>query len=563
MYNELDENDSVFMVADVTAEFTARFSGASDTVRWGYYIKADTAGTTFGNVCAKLIITYEYDDTAHDTRIKTVRIPIESLNGRLITASYTEICQDGGAVDQIPALTGGGFLPENTPTVRQAFLELWTNTTPSGTTDGVITLRLDAAGSTQAYTTIDNTQDSGTAIRLMWDITAQDLSISHALYGITTNASMCAQIGGWLTVTYEYVHSSSSTILNSLFMGFGEELLSIGATGDQSKISISRYIEEENVTLVQSGLWVTFQTIATNSAFNLKAGSQVNTGYATVIDGAATGMVSVVQRVDSNAYRGAGIALARGENTWTCEWYSGAALRHANVSAMLILNYTSDKASGGDGVHARSVHFPILPSNRPVGTRITGTASTVPKIIEPNYWLMSCNPMVYASGNCLAADMVGVAAERLATESPAGGWQPLFASIGLGGGENGIVMSNGVCRSEFKRWPSDTDTKRIDVEGSRTWAVGGTSKQYGLGLWITYHSHTYTISGTVSGYVDADGAGLTVSIFRCSDGLYLGDATTTAGGAFTMTWYDNTEDYRAICEEDSTHVGCSIKGKAT
>jgi hypothetical protein len=552
------------IVADVTAEFTARFgAAATGTVRWGWYITSTATTAYFSNVTAKLILTYEYDDTAHATRVKTVRIPIESLNGRLVTTGYTEIRQ-GAITNQIPALTGATpFLPENTPVVRQAFLELWSNTLPSGTTDGNVTLRLDAAGSTIAFT-IDNTADSSVGIRLMWDITAENLALSHTLNGITTGANMMGFIGGWLTVTYEYNHTASSTILNSLFMGLGEDTENVLASADKSMVSVERYIEEPaTVTLVQSAIWITYQSVSTSDTFTFKCGGQTATGYTPTADGAMCGMSSIVHRIDAGGYRGAALAFARGKNEFTAEWYTGTAARIGNVSCMTILNYTSGKSASGDGVHAHSVHFPIWGSNRNAATTIQAAAAVVPKIIESNYWLMGVSPLLYSSGLNAALSLVLLRVEKLATENPAGGWVDLLISNAVGVAENGCVITNGVCRTMFKRCPDDIDDSRMDIEGNRTWRFYGTSRQYGLGLWITWHSHTWTISGTVSGYVDVDGAGLTVNIYRCSDGMRIGTVTTTAGGAFTLTWYDNTEDYRAVCEEDGTHVGCSAKGVAT
>ncbi len=194
--NESDENYSSLLVVDVTAEFTARFSGASDTVRWGYYVYGTATTTGWSNASAKLILTYEYDDTAHSTRVKTVRIPIESINARL-TTSYAEICQ-GSAVNQIPALTHATtpFLPEASVTIRQAFLELWGSTMPNSTTDGTLTLKLDSAGSTYAYNTIDNTQDSNAGFRVMWDITAETFTAAKSLNAVTTGTTMIGFLGG-------------------------------------------------------------------------------------------------------------------------------------------------------------------------------------------------------------------------------------------------------------------------------------------------------------------------------------------------------------------------------
>lgn len=559
-FAESDENYTYLMVADVTAEFTARFSGASDTVRWGYYINATATTTGYSNVAAKLILTYEYDDTAHNTRVKTVRIPIESINARL-TTSYAEIAQ-GTAVNQIPQLTGAGaFLPESSVTIRQAFLELWGNTLPSSTTDGALTLKLDAGGTEYTYSAIDNTQDSSSSVRFMWDISAETFAAAKSLNAIVTGTTMIGFLGGWLTVTYEYDHSSSTTILNSLVLGLGEDSNNVLASADKSVVSVERYLEEPGtLTMVQSAVWATFQVGGTNDTLTFKAGSQTATGYTPLFDGVLCGMSSFVHRIDAGGFRGAALALARGANTFSAEWYTGTANRVGNMSCQIILNYTSSKATAGDGVHAHSCYFPILGSNRAFGTTVQASATVNPKIIEANYWLLGVMPILYVTGVGTTLDGYVLDVERLAAEG--NGWETLFSSLYTGVGENGCWMNNGACRFAFKRWPGDTDISRMDIEGARTWRIFGTSKQYGAGLWVTWHSHTFTISGTVSGYVDVDGAGLTVRIYRTTDGMFLGETTTTAGGAYTFTWYDNTETLRAICQEDATHVGASVAGTA-
>lgn len=556
--NESDENYTYLMVADVTAEFTARFSGTSDTVRWGYYVYASAVTTGFGPATAKLILTYEYDDTAHSTRVKTVRIPIESLNGRL-TTSYAEICQ-GTAVNQIPQLTGSGspFLPEASVVIRQAFLELWANTVPNATTDGALTLRLDTAGTTYTLPAYDNTQDSSSTIKVMWDLSAETFTAAKALYAVVTGTTMIGFLGGWMTVTYEYDHSSSTTILNSLFMGLGSDSNNALASGDKSVVSVERSLQEPGtLTLKQSGIWITYQSGNTSDTFTFKAGSQTATGYTPTADGSMCGMSSIVHRIDSGGYRGAALTLARGPNTFTAEWYTGTANRVGNVSCAMILNYTSDKASGGDGAHAHSVHFPILGSNRAFATAVQASATVNPKIIESDYWLLGAMPIIYCTGLGVALDGYVLDVERLFGEG--NGWENLFSSMYTGVAENGCWMNYSACRFAFKRWPNDTDSSRMDIEGARTWRIYGQSKQYGLGLWVTWHSHTFTISGTVSGYADADGAGLTVKVYK-EGGEYIGSATTGAGGTFSLTWYDNTGNYFARCEEDSTHVGASVAG---
>ena len=556
---ESDENYTAQFMVNVTAEFVARFAGASDTCRWGYYIYGTETTTGWSNASAKLIITYEYDDTAHDTRLKTVRIPIESRNAR-VTTTWTAIGQ-GTSLEQIPILTGtGAFLPEASVVIRQKYLELWANSLPYDVTDAALRLRMDSGGTTYAYNALDNTQDSSSTLKYMWDISAESSGSAHSLYAaVSAGTQYVNHLGGWMTVTYEYNHASSTTILNSILMGLGEDPGNILASTDKSVVSVTRYIEEPGtLAMVQSAIWATYQTTGTTSdTLTFKVGAQTATGYTPTADGTMAGMASFVHRMDAGGYRGSSQTLIRGQNTFTAEWYTGTANRVGNMSCLMILNYTSDKSASGDGVHAHSCYFPILPSTS-LSTIYQASATVAPKIIESNYWLMGVMPMIYVLGLGTTMDGQILTCEKLSAEG--NGWEQLFNSMYTGVAENGCWINNGVCRFAFKRWPNDPDTDRMDIEGARTWRIFGTSKQYGLGLWVTWHSHTFTISGTVSGYVDADGAGLAVRLYRTTDGFFLGEVTTTAGGAFTYTWYDNVDTYRAICQEDVTHVGASVDG---
>jgi hypothetical protein len=77
---------------------------------------------------------------------------------------------------------------------------------------------------------------------------------------------------------------------------------------------------------------------------------------------------------------------------------------------------------------------------------------------------------------------------------------------------------------------------------------------------MTYHTITYTVSGSVTG-----SAGGTVNLELERDGtdeLVL-STSRTGNGSFSFTWYDNTENVYVSAREDSTHLGRSDQGTAT
>jgi len=560
-YAATAENISHIFFVDMTDEFTSRFgSGTSGTFMYGIYLDYASA-INFTNVSAKLIITYNYDDSAHNTRIKTVRIPIESFNGRL--SNTAQIIRQGTITNQIPALDT--FLPETSKVYRQITAELWSNTLPSAATATTLYVKLDSGGAETTYGTLGTTLVTPVTLRFFFNLNSMDTSLSHDLYArhAVASQSYFTNIGGWVIVTYEYDHSNSNTIMNSLFMGFGETTCNTRLVGDKDIVSIQRFIEEPGtITLQQSAIWVTAAAGTTNRTFNFGVGSQTVTGYTVTTGGGMAGMLSIFHRVDSGSYRGAGITLDRGLNIFTAQWYASAIDTFSNVSCLMILNYTSGKHASGDGVHSHSVHWNIFSNNRATTAYIPPlSASRQPTIIEPNYYLLGVMPVVYQNGTTGAIQYLVFQCENLSTESNAGGWTDLFSSVGITSNERMFQISNGVCRFAFKRWPLDTDSTRLDIEGARSWRITGLSAQYGVGLWITYHSVTYTIAGSIKNYT-GDGSGITVNIHRTDTDELIGSTTTSVGGSYTITWYDNETNVYANAIQNSTHIGRSIDGLA-
>jgi hypothetical protein len=567
-YATSGENMSHVFVVDMTAEFVARFSGASDTFRYGFYM--DYSGVcNVANVSAKLYITYEYDDTAHATRVKTVRIPIESLNGRL-SNSAQEVKQASTAANQLPALLHAStpFLPENSVTIRQAFCELWTKTTPSATTDSQLYLKVDSGGSETTFGLVEDGGSSPITIRYLYNVTSTDWTSAHALYARHNNASEShyLHLGGWLTVTYEYNHTNSSTILNSVVWGMGDAVLNVRTSGDVDKVSLERWIEEPaTITLVQSGVFVTAETGTTSGTLSFGVGSQTVTGYTPTAGATDAGFLSFMHRIDAGGHRGAGVTLARGKNTFTCQFYASNNDYVGNVSALMILNYTSGKHANGDGVHNHSVYWGMYANNAAATANAVLTTITTPSILESNYYLQCVAPVLYFSGIQGSVVYFFVECELQSGEGEGAigaGWFPFYSAVSVSGNERKPNISFTCGGKFFRRYPNTPDTKYMELETTRSWRYYGVTAQFAFGLWVTYHSITFTVSGTVSGYT-GDGSGLTVKLYRTDNGAYLGSATTAAGGGYTFTWYDNTIDVLAECRQDATHVGRSDNGVGT
>jgi hypothetical protein len=183
--------------------------------------------------------------------------------------------------------------------------------------------------------------------------------------------------------------------------------------------------------------------------------------------------------------------------------------------------------------------------------------------LETNYFLNNVGIHFYSNGLQANVWTLLLRAENAVGENEGAGWETLGCIGGPFGNERCFVQSCMDVSSSFKKYPADPRTL-MDIEKARSYQVnvlGG--QQIGMGMWITYHSITFTASGTLSGYADADGAGLTVKLYRTDTGEYLGSATTTTGGAYSFTWYDDTITLFAEIREDSTHVGRSDNAAAS
>jgi hypothetical protein len=252
------------------------------------------------------------------------------------------------------------------------------------------------------------------------------------------------------------------------------------------------------------------------------------------------------------------MTLARGENTYNIQTRSTTAAGGWNLSGFLLLNYTSGKASSGVGVHAQSRYFHLADTAANAQIRQV-TNLTVPTIPEAWYYLVGAVVDIDAMTGSIANQSLALLLERTSGR----GWDPAFVGMYRQDAETGFITPFGAARSIWMRWPGDPDDTKADVEVSRAWRLDTPAPMWtSWGMWVTWHAHQWTVAGTVSGYADADGAGLTVNIHRAATGELVKTITTTAGGAFTTPWFDDTEPLYVSVYEDATHVGRSIQGTA-
>ena len=151
--------------------------------------------------------------------------------------------------------------------------------------------------------------------------------------------------------------------------------------------------------------------------------------------------------------------------------------------------------------------------------------------------------------------------ERLAAE---GGieWEPAYIDSSQTDPEIGSYLMFSQMRTLFKRFPGDADAKRVDLETARRWRVhvnGSTSVSawVSLGIMVTYHTITYAVADSISGFSGTVNIGLHRSDGNADQGGELVKTTSRSGdGGFALSWYDDTEPLY-ISANSGTIVGRS------
>ena len=541
---------------DFTSYFVSSFgAGASQTLTASVYLDVSTGTglTTINGTCI-MTITYEYDDAA-STHIKTVWIPLESGTGALGTSA----AQIG--TNQIPALDT--FLPEASKTIRDYFFVIEANENGnSGTTDLTINMRIDTDGAAQTCGAIERGLGTDKFTRLVWDLSATKpaTNIAHAFY-MWANVAYFHTAVITLVVTYEFNPATTTSVLNSVYIplevGSPLGLNAAGASRFQRDFRIN---EPTTITLAQSAYRINYNTPAAVAGLNTRAGSQ---SYRNYVDngGVVAGMFCHQQRIDSGSAQGAGITLARGKNTITVDMYRTDTTDDPNnINGYILLNYTSGKSPSGVGAHNHTVFYLMAAWDAALTDRYIKTAWN-PNIPESNYWIVG-NGFYVVCWDANVVNAITFDVQVLSTESKGAGFVDIYADARAADAERGcsIIWMRG--RDAFKRFPEDADDDRLAIETARDYrfyTAGTTAK--GIMYVLTYHSMTWTISGTVSGY-EGDGSGITVKLFRDSDKSLMQSTTTATGGTYSFTVYDDTEDYYTDAYVDATHVGRSAPGKA-
>ena len=100
----------------------------------------------------------------------------------------------------------------------------------------------------------------------------------------------------------------------------------------------------------------------------------------------------------------------------------------------------------------------------------------------------------------------------------------------------------------------------MDLETARKQRIYGNALQNtSLKRIITTHAITYSVAGDVTG---SSGGTVTIDLYSDVSGLKLATTSRTGNGAYSLTWYDNTENVFTVARESGVLLGRSERALA-
>lgn len=536
--------------ADFTSYFNSNFgSGASQTSQVGFEYTATTA-MEVRNLTAKLIITYEADDTGLTTTVKTVRIPLDSTVGAL-TTTLAEI-----GTNQVPNLST--LLPEASKSFKHVWFEFQANVTGNNTTDFALELALDAEAAA-VFGTTAMALNSSTLDKYIWVRNDMDTTAAHQFKARTTAVARYGSASIVLCVTYTYNDATSTGVFNSLMIPFAVDAGFGGPTSaDAVRHTVEHLVQEPGtITMVQSGVALFFASGGTFDGF-VRAGAQAFRQYTHPSTSTLCGGRVLGHRIDAGSAQGAAQTLVRGKNDINIDCYvptadSDTTVQPGMVCGILYLNYTSGRSASGSLAHNRTVRRHIFSSTPLTNYRITSAAVSIGSFAGAFYV-----PFVAFGTIGIYRGLIINCTVAIEVLSGEGGpsWNAYKANEArLQGGAAAENANMFFCTetTRWKRYSADPDPRRsIEFSGSRryrTWTHVSPAAA-DMEAWLTLSGIRFTIADTVQNF-SGDGSGISVNIYS-ADGTLIRTVTTGVGGGFTGAVFDDTVTYFADAVQGGT-----------
>jgi hypothetical protein len=548
------EDVTIPHAVDLTSHFTTNWTGTSMTFDTQLQVDGTWTNVSFANVTVTLSITYDYDDTS-TTQIKTVRIPLNAPVGALATT------KPGTATATLPLLNTD--LPEASKVFRSQHIVL--EALSSGV-DQTITMQLDT---TAAHTsgTWEGAAATDMRIRYVWDCSAvldEATAMGFYLYGSTAEFAHCQVT---LVVTYEFDASAANDVWVSLLLPASNGGLAGAAAADYQRLTATLDIPEAGVVSKQMAFYANWATTGVSAGLNMRAfeyafgaGSFVAyTDTAAMVAGNACAMV----RNDTN------MVVARGHNILCADVYETETTTDlvGMYTGYFIVNYTCDKPTGGHGAVTTSVRRWIEAPYAGASIIRDVMTAMAPVINESDYYVTNVGAMVDFYANAAQQGFgAHIEVERLAAEGGVA-WDQISGGAATADFRTGICRTTPEATHLFKQFPGDLrvgkPNPRRDLETSRRWRVTNldlVAMWDSASIWYTYHSQTWTVSGTVSG---SAGGTVTITLHDAATHEPLKSTTRVGNGSYSMTWYDPVKSLYVTARESDTLTMRTGNGVAT
>lgn len=535
-YTSSGENNTSPVWIDATELFKSSFTGSSQTfdVRLSMANLGSTANFIgeLPIVTGELYVTYGADE--QDNRIKSVIIPLSPNDNTNLT---TTLVSQG--TNQLPDLAT--YLPEASKTIRNFYIVVSGNDTIN---TNITTEYRIKVGSSPAKYSFGYTSGgvSANSFRMMYvDNNISTGSTQDIQLALTSRHNSYSNFTMYAVVTYEYDAATTTRVINSLILPF-ETSSSYLPQDDEvypEKIRKTFSIQEPG-TINNTHVGIFVSLTDTNSP-QLKIKDLSESSYKILVFSGAS--------VSVGSYRYGYVlptyTLARGDNTvgvdMLGEWNTSLPSCF-RTCGYFVVNYHSDVASSGMENHNKTVCCLLHRQN---GNSLRNYIFNPLSNPFTNWYINSIGFL--GEFYTLTASSIAIGIENKFIYDNKSLSNPKV-SLGVGGyvQEAAETTSFDYITSDndmVKKYPGDLhDHRVVDLfdSNARFFVDNGILPTIGgLQTIAVCHEITYTINGTVAGY-SGDGSGLEVYFYTQSKDL-LFKVTTTIGGNFTATWYDNTK----------------------